>query len=105
MDWNGPPTDQPRIMNRIIIKQQYGEDILVDTDSIIAIEHNHLVEVYDLNGMACGIGCTIHLAGGSTLEVRKDFSDLIAALFGCDLVDDDDSYHELDPDLNNEGEA
>lgn len=92
-------------MNRIIIKGNFGDPILIDTDSVVAIESNCLVTIYDLNGEVDGYGCYVYLAGGSKIEVPKDFEDLVAALFGCDLVDDDESYHESDADLNNKAES
>lgn len=85
-------------MNRVIIKGNFNEPILIDADSVVAIKRNFLVSIYDQNGEISGYGCDVHLLGGTVVEVEVSFEDLIAKFFGADLVDDDDSY--IIPELN-----
>lgn len=48
-------------MNRIIIKNNsFGEPILIDVDSVVAIEPSCLVTIYDINGEVDGYGCYVY---------------------------------------------
>jgi hypothetical protein len=84
-------------MNRVIITDMWGERLLIDTDSVIAITQNRSLILFD-GGPECG--CYVYIAGGAILEVSLTLSDLVAALVGCDLVDGDDFFQEDESDLN-----
>ena len=78
-------------MNRVIITDIWGERFLIDTDSVIAITQNRSLILFDGRPE---VGCYVYIAGGAILEVSLTLSDLVAALVGCDLAEDDQLLKE-----------
>lgn len=69
-------------MNMTVIKTDWDER-LVDVDSVIVVETDYNIQLEE------SYGTSLYLAGGSIISISQEYSDVVAALFGVEYLDEE----------------